>query len=696
MLLLRFMLIVPLAHVELFLMPSLTDLWNLAKLGWKIGTKIKEGYDTYEKLMEDPTDDTNEKIDKVMSHVVEISGKIEGFESRLDQRLDSIVESLVNRITLVQKLDTSFLELHKTIVAIDNMWENYLKYSKNRRNFNRETIIDFISWSTGPQHGGLQALLSQMHRLVVPLRTANLRESLLMTMLKHELEVQLISCDEGVSHQSVIFQIYYTVALTELRGFTMTAYSYGLKPVYKKGKYIAEVDEMRARFTMRTRDYLLATKEAMQVASKRIRRCDPKGGFKRGQSFAEMEELFQTYVVNEADIHHGNSCKKTCETMKKTTFLRATDKASKYDYSRPCRGDIIGCRFGGGKMTLCTGEFPRRYEWFKESNGAVKGDNSNGCPNKLYYPSGWKRGFYKCDYCVCTCEANRANSKAKRAISFRNVQVNIHQNMAVTGVRIVQHDGMIHLQLQEGRIEAGGMIQKNSQRWLPIEKLRYEAAGDAGRYWIDYTRVRKDLMKVGVDFDFITGSSRSINLDDVEAPKGHVVVGARFNRPKGEKDDSDNPIRLEILYKRVDYVNGKLSHSNSDNPQWMGVDSKQSSRTRVKFDAPDNPLKHNLNLPTLKPNLYIEFRESDTKKDAGQSTIPFWDIQEVVTTPAFPLSGIGIFHKGHRDGLYGGYLALRLLSFDFAHNLNTTMPDDIQKAYKEIYAEPVYTPTGVL
>ncbi|XP_015112293.1 uncharacterized protein LOC107037965 [Diachasma alloeum] len=688
MLLLRLMLIVPLVHVEPFMMPSLTDLWKLAKFGFNVGSKIKDGYSAYKSL----TDDTSERIDKILSHVVELSDQIEGFESRLDQRLDSIVESLVARITLVQKLDSSFLELHKTVVAIDTMWDNYLKYSQKRRSFNTNTIKAFITAATGPQQGGLQDLLSQMHRLLVPLRTAHIRESLLMTMLKHERETQLISCDEGLSNQEAVYQIYYSVALTELRGFVITAYAYGLRPIYEKGAYNAEVDAMQARFTMRTRDYLLATKEAMKIASNKIRRCDPKSGFKRGESFVEFEELFQTYVVAEADIHPDDSCRDKCGTIGRTTFLRSVGDYLDYDYTRNCMGDVVDCRYGGGKMKICTAEYPRRYNWFKESDGSLKGDDSGGCRSRVLAPSGWIRGFYRCDYCVCTCEANRAKSKAKRAISFRTAQVNLNDNMVVTGVRLVQQFGMIHLQIQQGRLQPQGMIEKGSQSWQPIEKMRYEEAGYFGRYWID-DPPKNMRMRRRVDFDFIRGAERAINLDDVMAPEGHVVVGVRFNHLRDSKIESDNPIRLEIMYKRFDYERGKLSNLMGDEPKWMGVDGNQK-RMKVKFEKPDIPVKHNQNLPTLQPNLFVEFRESDPKKDAGQSTIPFWDIQEVVTSPAFPLSGVGLFHKGHRDGFYGGYLALRLLSFDFTYNLNATLPDNVEKSYEQIYREPLYSPTG--
>ncbi|XP_011302214.1 uncharacterized protein [Fopius arisanus] len=690
MLLIRLLILVPLVQVEPFAMPSLSDLWKMAKFGYNVGSKIKEGYDIYELF----TDDTSERIDKILDQVAEVSTKIDGFESRLDQRLDVIVESLVSRITLIQKLDTTFMELHKIIVSVDRLWETYLKYSKNYKSFNNATLKEFIAYATGIQDRDLEGRLSQVHRLIVPLRTAHIRDSLFLTMLKNEKENELITCDEGNSHQQIIFQIYYTVALTELRGFIMAAWAYGIRPRFEKGTYTAEVNDLEARFTMRTRDYLLSTKEAMKIASTSIRRCDPKGGHIKGLTYAEFDELFHTYVINEADIDRWDSCERTCETIGTQTYRRRHDTYLNYNYDRPCWGSITGCRKGGGKMTVCdtrNSSNSRRYYWFKESNGDVAGDNSAGCPGQLNYPKSWIRGFYSCDYCVCRCEADRVITRAKRAICFMPAMSSFEFNMVVTGVRIVQRDKMIYLQVREGVLEGQGAIKKNTERWAYFTEYEYERLHEGGftKSW----GLRTVRLRRGYNFDFIKGDQRSMNLDDVSAPFGHVVVGVRFALAEDVSKKTNNPVRLMLLIAPYNFETGKLDVSLHKRPTWIGVDNIKK-RAEIKFDRPDNPTKHHLNIPSTQPNLFVKFQESDLKKDAGQSTIPFWDIQEVVTTPTAPLTGVGIFHKGHRDRIYGGYLALRILSLNFIDYLNATVPDDLKKSYQQVYKAPPYAPTG--
>ena len=79
--------------------------------------------------------------------------------------------------------------------------------------------------------------------------------------------------------------------------------------------------------------------------------------------------------------------------------------------------------------------------------------------------------------------------------------------------------------------------------------------------------------------------------------------------------------------------------------------------------------------PDSKSNQYLNFGPTDLIKDAAQTTIPFLDIQPVVTNPPFPLSGAGIFHKGSDES--GGFVALRVITYDFSNHLNIDVPPPV-------------------
>lgn len=72
---------------------------------------------------------------------------------------------------------------------------------------------------------------------------------------------------------------------------------------------------------------------------------------------------------------------------------------------------------------------------------------------------------------------------------------------------------------------------------------------------------------------------------------------------------------------------------------------------------------------------YVQFTPTDFDKDAAQTTIPFIDLQEVVTDPPVPLTGIGILYRGNKG--YGGFIAPKIKTYNYGRLLNINLPDII-------------------
>lgn len=66
--------------------------------------------------------------------------------------------------------------------------------------------------------------------------------------------------------------------------------------------------------------------------------------------------------------------------------------------------------------------------------------------------------------------------------------------------------------------------------------------------------------------------------------------------------------------------------------------------------------------------MYIDFNQSDLDSDFGQTTLPFIDIQDVISIPPVPLSGVGIYFKSQLT--YGGFVAPKLITKDYAENFD--------------------------
>lgn len=89
---------------------------------------------------------------------------------------------------------------------------------------------------------------------------------------------------------------------------------------------------------------------------------------------------------------------------------------------------------------------------------------------------------------------------------------------------------------------------------------------------------------------------------------------------------------------------------------------------------PDIPIKINSDSRVLSEgNQYIDFTHTDMDFDAAQTTVPFLDAQDVVPVPAIALSGVGLYFKG--QDLSGGYVAPKLITYDFSPHIRMPEPD---------------------
>lgn len=66
---------------------------------------------------------------------------------------------------------------------------------------------------------------------------------------------------------------------------------------------------------------------------------------------------------------------------------------------------------------------------------------------------------------------------------------------------------------------------------------------------------------------------------------------------------------------------------------------------------------------------YLSFSISNFESDLGQTTIPFIDIQDVVTKEPFPMGGVGLYYRKSDDASIAGFLGLKLITYDFSRHL---------------------------
>lgn len=229
--------------------------------------------------------------------------------------------------------------------------------------------------------------------------------------------------------------------------------------------------------------------------------------------------------------------------------------------------------------------------------------------------------------------------------------INFHLilNRVVTGLRFVKKNRIIHIQIQEGELQARGLVNASTLNWKSMSEYKLLDRG----------------IRNGLDYHTMSWDKRAIDLDDLIAPVNHVVTGVRM-RVIGTH------LNLEIRVTEADFTTGRLIDPE-ETSFWKSNDNTESSsnkRTPVKLTKPDIPtLSASPSEIDSTTNQYIEFTHTDLERDVGQTTVPYIDAQDVISRVPVALSGAGVYHKG--QSLYGGFIGLKLITYDFQPHITT-------------------------
>lgn len=453
-------------------------------------------------------------------------------------------------------------------------------------------------------------------------------------------------CNEMQSPQQLLYNLYNTVALTEIKGYTMIQFSYMLLRLFNEGNnFNEEIQTLKNQYGIRMSETLRAVKVAMAFAPRDLWRCDPSV-HKLDKTYTELEQLFQGFIVNEVDLNNENTCKENCGYYTYSK-VHGCFKNQFCAQQRRCNGKIVQCEYIDSDMWVCPSDKDshRRYEYIEYENGIVYG-NKNTCRRSTTKVDSWWRWiFWHCSYCFCYCDDY--NTSSDRYFSLRSVTSDISNNRVITGIRLKKINKIIHIQIQEGQLLPRGAINTSTTEWQPVDAFS-----------ISDFNVKSDI-----DYHRLVWEKRALDLDDLQSSQDHLLTGIRF-RMVGSR------LNLEIMVTPFNFTSGLLIQPE-EKSFWHSNDI--TDRTELKFIEPDIPIREFLqNVPDSAVNQYLNFAPSDRRKDAAQSTIPFLDIQPIVPDPPVPIAGAGIFHKGQRKS--GGFVALKLITYDFAPHLQVDLP----------------------
>ncbi|KAL9917759.1 uncharacterized protein ACN427_000395 [Glossina fuscipes fuscipes] len=582
-----------------------------------------------------------DKHQKVLTRLKEVSKQIAQIEDQHTEQIAVAVDSINNYIESNLKLLHKRDEIEDIINQISSRFEQMQTYEAYQDKLETGTLLDFAEWTVSPSAYSAYNLMGRLSLIMFGAEEKIASFNIFDLLMQGYEQSKGERCNGRQSTQQFLYFLYSDIALTELKSYTMMQFSWMILRIYGKGNYTQESTLMRQEYGRRNEKTVRLLRKTMDSADRSVWRCDP-AVYKLGETYEEITRLIQGYIENEVDMNDNRECWYTCND-----YIYAKNVENKsFAGQEPCTGYLRTCRYVDSHMSVCTSaeNSARRYEYIQYDNGITFGEERKCARDAQQVDSWWRYLFWHCSYCFCYCD-DIYSTKTDRYFNLRESRSNVAANRVVTGLRFTKKNRIFHLQIQEGELLPRGNINRTSLAWKPVE---------------NYTLHDGDVHN-NRDYYTLSYSARSIDLDDVQTDDNtFTVTGVRFRVISSH-------LNLEVCLTEFNFETGKLGHPEN-NSFWKSNDNTDVSgnrRAAIILDEPDMPTRTKAkSIPDSRHNQYIEFSPSSMRKDAGQSTVPFIDIQDVTSNPPVPLAGIGIYHKG-RPG-FGGFLGPKLFTYDIA------------------------------
>lgn len=450
------------------------------------------------------------------------------------------------------------------------------------------------------------------------------------------------TCDNKQSTQLMLYNMYAGMQLTQLKSYIMGQSACALLQIFEKGDYEERAKQMTELLTKRTQQQASAVLRAMKQASRTMLRCDPRH-YEEHKTYEQFTRLLQGYIENEVDMNPNQNCRGSCKNYEFTESYGCYN--DKFCSQQPkCEGRIIDCQFIESDMKVCQshpGEV-RRYEYIEYKKNTLLGtDRITHTPEAnctLVTVNSWWRFFLPahCSYCFCLCD--EPSSLSDRFVSLSPEVADVTNNKVITGLRFVKKNRVIYLQIQEGSLLPHGAINASSIHWKPVNASKNE-------YKMSWEK-------------------RDIDLDNLEAPEGHVLTGIRFQ-------EVGTHLNMEIMVSPLIFHKGILKRP-TELSYWIGNSNTDSAleNPRSELTLSSKNVPQDTNGPCKldsQHDSFLKFTHSDIVTDAAQTTVPFLDIQPVTLDPPTLLGGAGLYHKGSDSS--SGFVALKVFNYDISKHV---------------------------
>ncbi|XP_044019357.1 uncharacterized protein LOC122859739 [Aphidius gifuensis] len=307
----------------------------------------------------------------------------------------------------------------------------------------------------------------------------------------------------------------------------------------------------------------------------------------------------------------------------------------------------------------------RRYKWVKDAYYSdadnTYGDKGTGCSDGLYIRKEYEReSFTRCPFCWCQCDDVSPKSKlAVNTISLLPAMSSIAKNKVVTGARMIIKDNIFNIQVAEGVIGPNYIVQAFTDEWVRLPSIVndvQESLDNGGQ----------GKLKQNTDYVLWDPKKNAINMDEMTIEYGRVVTGIKFGIENVE-GKFPNRIQIQVHSTEYDWKSGKLI---KDTEKWHYPDGNHT----VTSDYGElNPVKTNeKTVIDSQTDKFYTLSMSDSKTDAGQTTLPLFDASYVGSKVPTALSGIGLHHRSsnRENGGFFGITAYSVIYDKYMSELN--------------------------
>ncbi|KAL7287878.1 hypothetical protein TKK_0017941 [Trichogramma kaykai] len=568
--------------------------------------------------------DKNEKtLNEIQNTLTGMNNKLDTITENLQSFRDEIISKL-KELRMDEEITRRLDDFFKLGEIIDRYFGDFQKVSKKGRS--KDDLTRFINTVRSFDSGvGVRAILIEMLNAL----TGDRWSSSGLKVLSDFTIVSSLVCSRGRSQQLIINNLYKALRVAELKGLAMDLFTIN--------ELMKEYPDMNSTLKNTEDDFVERSNKAVKYLKDAMSKSSRV-------TYEKFRSFMYKVIQSEVDMRRPGEralwfpCEGDCTRFSYDATIGCTPWSVHHDcidYRNMCAGKTYYCGNFDSNIQICHSkdnkfveDESRHYEYVEGDKGQIYGKKKQGgCNGKLTY-NRIHTHFHQCDICVCTCVPPNPKSSY---IDLRTVTSDVKENMVIVGLRLNKTDDVFHLEIQQGKLLPSGSIDPNTISWKSNPKI-----DDKGYYH-----------KFSLE-------ERTVLLDDVEFDSTFVITGVKFAF-------HHDLLRLDAQGHRFDYKQGKLIVGYYIWHYFEGWTRDLREYDIKDYDLPTNHLN---NWFHTVPRQYVKMTISSMKSDVGQSIVPFVDIEPVTSKQPTPLSGVGLFHKSHKNES-AGYLALKILSYDY-------------------------------